>query len=100
MRTEYMPVVPSLIIVYSTESLHVINYNNIESTGRAFSIFDHLLERPSAQCGGAADGIVDVELDQSKAVLGNVFLQGFLLVTNGLFLAVCGAADVADRPVT
>ena len=44
MSTEYMPIVPSLIIVYSPESLHVIDHDNIESTGRVFSILYHLLE--------------------------------------------------------
>jgi hypothetical protein len=99
MGFEDMPVISGLIIVYASESLHVVNHNNIKSTGRAFSVLDHLLERPSAQRTCTAYGIVDVELYQLKAVPGDVFLQGFLLVANGLFLAVCGTADIADRPV-
>jgi hypothetical protein len=61
---------------------------------------DHLLECAPAKCAGTADGIVYIEFYQAKAVFGDVGFQSLFLVTDGLFLAVGGAADVADSPVT
>ena len=99
MGFEDMPVISRLIVVDPAKAFYIVYDDPVESLGRFLGILDHLLEGTPAERGCAAYGIIGIEFYQAQVVLGGVGLYGLFLVWDGLFLAVRGAADIADRPV-
>ncbi len=62
MSAKPISIISGLVIVDTPEAFYIIDNNDIECLCPAFGILDHLLEGSSAQCAGAAYGIIDIEL--------------------------------------
>ena len=99
MNAKDIAIISSLIVVDPTKALNIIDYNDIESVIRALSILNHLLECTPTQSACAADGIINIKLGESKAVINGILLQSFFLIWDGLFLSICRATDITNSVV-
>ncbi len=63
-RAQHVTVVAGLIVVHSSETLDVVDHDDVERALGLLGVLHHLHKCPATDGAGAADGIVDVELAQ------------------------------------